>query len=91
MLFRSRVLGLNGLVIGHDPDALGLHRTIGIDRDGWLMKLDTGMKILESHGMLLECEVAALVRGTELRMLDGGGPTCRALTPDGSLRPLAQQ
>jgi len=91
MRARLRVLGLNGLVIGHDPDALGLHRTIGIDRDGWLMKLDTGMKILESHGMLLECEVAALVRGTELRMLDGGGPTCRALTPDGSLRPLAQQ
>jgi len=91
MRARLRVLGLNGLVIGHDPDALGLRGTIGIDRDGWLMKLDTGMKTLESHGMLLECEVAALVRGTELRMLNDESPTCRALAPDGSPRPLAQR
>jgi len=91
MRARLRVLGLNGLVIGHDPDALGLRRTIGIDRDGWLMKLDTGLRILESRGMLLKCEVAALVRGSELRMQEGGSPICRELLPDGSLRPLAQE
>jgi hypothetical protein len=41
--------------------------------------------------MLLKCEVAALVRGSELVMEEGGSPICRVLEPDGSLRPLAQE
>jgi len=88
---RLRTLGMNGLLFGHDPDALGVYGAMAIDRDGWLMKLDTGMKIGRSKGMLLKCEVAALVRGSELVMEEGGSPICRVLEPDGSLRALARE
>ena len=88
---RLRTLGMNGLLFGHDPDALGVYGAMAIDRDGWLMKLDTGMKIGQSKGMLLKCEVAALVRGSELVMEEGGSPICRVLEPDGSLRALARE
>lgn len=54
---RLDLLGLDGLVIGHDPDALGAAGTIAMSRSGWLMKLDTGLK-RGSRGMLLRCEVA---------------------------------
>ena len=36
-------------------------------------------------------EVAALVRGSELVMEEGGSPICRVLEPDGSLRALARE
>jgi hypothetical protein len=88
---RLRTLGMNGLLFGHDPDALGVYGAMAIDRDGWLMKLDTGMKTGRSKGMLLKCEVAALVRGSELVMEEGGSPICRVLEPDGSLRALARE
>jgi len=88
---RLRTLGMNGLLFGHDPDALGVYGAMAIDRDGWLVKLDTGMKIGQSKGMLLKCEVAALVRGSELVMEEGGSPICRVLEPDGSLRALARE
>src|SRR6185295_11286543 len=57
MKARLADLGLNGLVFGHDPDALGFHDTIAMDPDGWLLKLDTGMKVGRSHGMLLRCDL----------------------------------
>lgn len=81
-------LGLDGLVFGHDPHALWAPRTIAIDADGWFIKLDTGLKTLESPGMMLRCKVEEITRGTKLRMMRHGEPTCRALWPDGSLHPL---
>jgi hypothetical protein len=83
-----RELGLNGLVFGHDPDALGLLGTVAMDREGWLTKIDTGLKYRRSKGMLLRCDVSAIARGSELVMSDGGSSTCRALGPDGSQRSL---
>jgi calcineurin-like phosphoesterase family protein len=85
---RLETLGLNGLVFGHDPDGLGAPRTIAMDADGWFTKLDTGLKAGSSRGMFLRCEVAQLVRGRKLAMSENGKPTCRALTPDGSLHDL---
>jgi hypothetical protein len=38
--------------------------------------------------MMLRCEVAQVVRGPKLAMIENGKPICRALTPDGSLREL---
>jgi len=38
MKARPGELGLNGLVFGHDPDALGFSDTIAMDPDGWLIK-----------------------------------------------------
>jgi hypothetical protein len=85
---RLAMLGLNGLVFGHDPDALGARRTIAMDKGGWLTKLDTGLKENASQGMMLRCELARLLRGLELAMSDEGRPTCRALMPNGSLHEI---
>jgi hypothetical protein len=89
MRLRLHELGLNGLIIGHDPDALGAREAIAMNRDGWLIKLDTGLKTSASPGMLLECDVPDIVSGNELAMARGGAPTCRTETPDGAARPLA--
>jgi hypothetical protein len=35
--------------------------------------------------MMLRCEVARLIRGTDLVMSENGKPICRALMPDGEL------
>lgn len=86
---RLRDLGLNGLVFGHDPDALGARGTIAMNRDGWLIKLDAGLKSGPTRGMLLRCEVRDIVTSDELAMLRDGGPTCHVETPNGSARPLA--
>jgi hypothetical protein len=88
---RLRDLGLNGLVFGHDPDGLDAPGTIAMNRDGWLIKLDAGLKSGASRGMLLRCEVRDIVSSEELAMLRGGSPTCRVDTPDGSSRVIAVQ
>ena len=79
MLVRAHLarLGLQGLVFGHDPDALGAPGTIA-ERSGWLIKLDTGLKLGRSRGMLLRCEVS---RGL-------GSAGCREMTPDGAMHDL---
>jgi Calcineurin-like phosphoesterase len=81
-------LGLDGLVFGHDPGALGALGTVAMEAGGWLTKLDTGMKTGRSGGMLLRCDVGRMVRGTGLSMSDHGRPTCGGLTPDGALQEL---
>jgi Calcineurin-like phosphoesterase len=81
---RLHTLGLNGLVFGHDPEALGAARTIAMNRDGWLMKLDTGLKSGRSAGMLLRCELGELGSSDELVMSRGGAATCRTEAPRGS-------
>jgi len=80
---RLSQLGLNGLVFGHDPDALGFPRTIAIDPDRWLIKLDTGLKTAQSRGMLLRCDTSRIVQGTRLVMSVDGKPTCQVFTPAG--------
>jgi len=90
MKVRLAELGLDGLVFGHDPDALGFRRKIAMDPDGWLIKLDTGLKAGESRGMLLRCDLARLARGTRLAMTTEGRPNCRALRPDGTLEDLSR-
>jgi hypothetical protein len=85
---RLETLGLNGLVFGHDPDAFGAPKTIAMNADGWLTKLDTGLKTAASRGMLLRCEVARLARQGELVMATDGKPTCGALTPDGTVHDI---
>jgi hypothetical protein len=57
--------------------------------DGWLTKLDTGLKWGDSRAMMLRCEVARIVRGAELAMAEKGRPIFRALMPDGELRDVA--
>jgi len=88
-LMKSRLaaLGLDGLVFGHDPGALDAPATIAV-ADGWITKLDTGLKAGRSGGMLLRCELDRLVHGTSLAMSEQGKPTCRALTPDGAFHEL---
>jgi hypothetical protein len=81
-------LGLNGLVFGHDPDAFRAIGTIALDSSGSLLKLDAGIKDGQSHGMLLRCDVSNLLHGDQSAMIDNGKPTCRGLTPDGSLHDL---
>jgi hypothetical protein len=81
-------IGLNGLVFGHDPKALGADGTLAIDREGWLMKLDTGLKVGRSSGMLLRCDVAAIAQDKQLVMSHEGTSTCRAMEVDGSLHHL---
>jgi hypothetical protein len=85
---RLALLGLNGLVFGHDPEALGAKATIAMDADGWFTKLDTGLKEHASRGMMLRCELNQMLRRGVLMMSDAGKPACRALTPDGSLREI---
>jgi len=85
---RLAMLGLNGLVFGHDPDALAARGTIAMDAGEWFTKLDTGLKENASPGMMLSCELARVLRGSRLAMSDAGKPACRALTPDGSLREI---
>jgi len=81
-------LDLTGLVFGHDPDGLNAPATIAMDAGGSFVKLDTGLKILSSRGLLLRCEVASLVHENRLALTRRGAPTCRALGPDGTLRDL---
>jgi hypothetical protein len=80
---RLRRLGLNGLVFGHDPDALGARRAIAM-KEGWLMKLDVGLKSGGTVGMLLRCEVADIVRSDELVMVHGTSPSCGVQGPKGA-------
>ncbi len=75
-------LGLNGLLIGHDPDALGAPRAIAMNRAGWLMKLDTGLKTLRTRGALLRCAVRDIVHDGLLAMSAAGKPVCAALSSD---------
>ena len=84
------LLGLNGLVIGHDPDALGALGTLAQDRSGWLIKLDTGIKDGASRGRMLRCNVASITTAEgALRMASAPGkPSCQQLTPQGRLAPL---
>jgi hypothetical protein len=63
---------------------------MAIDREGWLMKLDTGMKT-GAAGMLLRCEVSEIARGGELIMAERGTAKCQAMGPDGSLHELARE
>src|SRR5262249_46417157 len=81
-------LGMGGLVFGHDPDALGARGALAMEADGWLIKLDTGMKTGRSGGMLLRCDVGRPVRGAGLSMTTQGRPTCGGLTADGALHEL---
>jgi hypothetical protein len=86
---RLATLGLDGLVFGHDPDALGARGVVAMDRGGWLVKLDSGLKTGASTGMLLRCDVREILAFDALVLLRDGSPTCRVQTPDGALRPLA--
>ncbi len=71
------LFGLDTVVFGHDPSALGAQATIAIDADAFLLKLDTGLKEKRSAGMMLRCNVAdAVLRGLSV---------CRAALPDGTL------
>jgi Calcineurin-like phosphoesterase len=88
MKVRLAELGLDGLVFGHDPDALGFQDVIAMDRDGWFIKVDAGMKDGAAPGMLLRCDVARLVRDSKLAMMTNGRPNCQAMTPDGKLQDL---
>jgi hypothetical protein len=81
-------LNVTGLLFGHDPDALEAPATIAMDSGGSFVKLDTGLKTLQSTGHLLRCEVSKLVRGTRLALARHGAPTCRALGADGMVRDL---
>jgi len=90
MRARLAMVGVDGLVFGHDPDALGFPDTIAMDPDGWLIKLDTGLKAGRSRGMLLRCDVARLTRGSTLAMIDGGNPICQSSTPTGALTNLSR-
>jgi hypothetical protein len=85
---RLRDLGLNGLVFGHDPDALGAAGALAMNRDGWLIKLDSGLKLGATRGMLLRCDVRDILGPDGLAMARGGAPACRAETPDGATRAL---
>lgn len=81
MRARLETLGLQGLVFGHDPDALWARRAIAINRKGWLVKLDTGMKAEGSRGMLLRCDVRTMQAAAGMR-------ACRVSDPDGSIGDL---
>jgi len=83
-------IGVDGLVFGHDPDALGFPVTIGMDPEGWLIKLDTGLKAARSRGMLLRCDLARVMREGTLAMTEGGKATCQASTPTGALADLSR-
>lgn len=85
MKSRLDLLGLDGLVIGHDPDALGATGTIAMSGNGWLMKLDTGLKSGRSRGMLLHCPVLELIQrgGSSSAMA-----RCGIMAEDGSLRAM---
>jgi hypothetical protein len=88
MKHRLHELALNGLLFGHDPDALGALNTIAMNREGWLIKLDTGLKARASEGMLLRCDVRDVLSSNELAMVRDGAPTCRVEMPDGAVRAL---
>jgi Calcineurin-like phosphoesterase len=75
-----QLLGLDAVVFGHDPSALGARKSIAIDTKGFFLKLDTGMKDHGSAGMLLRCEVPEALRQ--------GLSACRALLPDGAVHDL---
>jgi hypothetical protein len=75
-------LGLDAVVFGHDPDALGARGTVAADATGAFVKLDSGMKSGRSHGMLLRCDVA------ELGARSPPPRACRTVGPDGELRAL---
>jgi hypothetical protein len=85
---RLDVLGLNGLIIGHDPDALGARGTIAMNRGGWLIKLDTGMKSSRSRGKLLRCAVSDIVHAGGFSMARDSRPGCQAVASDGSIEEL---
>lgn len=83
-----RRLGMDVVVFGHDPDALGAPGRVAMSRDGSLIKLDAGVRRGVSRGMLLRCDVRDVVRAEGLAMARDGAPTCRAALPDGATGPL---
>lgn len=78
-------VGVSALVIGHDPDALGAMGQAAQSRDGWLIKLDAGIKDGLSKGRIVRCPPAAISTGA---LLDGGKPVCTQLADKGSPAPL---
>jgi Calcineurin-like phosphoesterase len=77
---KLRLLGLDAVVFGHDPRALGAAGVLAIDDGGTFLKLDAGLKENRSAGMLLRCDLpGALKRGLA---------SCEAMLPDGALRQL---
>jgi len=75
-----RLLGLDAVVFGHDPRALGVAGAIAIDDSGAFLKLDAGLKENRSAGMLLRCDIP--------RAVQRGLAACEAMLPDGALRQL---
>ncbi len=91
-------VGLTGMVIGHEPGALGLSGSLGINTDRWLMKIDAGMnpEADDSEGFLLQCNVAELVAAATaantIAMVDASGaPLCRQAGPHGNPSPIPVQ
>lgn len=78
-------LGLSGVVFGHDPQALFARGTLAMNRAGWLLKLDAGLKSGDSSGMLLRCEVIDVDAGTRLEMARAGLPLCNGVASGGVL------
>ena len=74
-------LGVTGLVIGHDPDALGAFGSAAQSRDGFLIKIDAGIKDGNSKGRLLKCAAAALAGPA---LLASGKPVCSQLNETGA-------
>jgi len=74
-------VSVSALVIGHDPDALGALGLAAQSRDGWLIKLDAGIKDGLSKGRIVRCPPAAISSGA---LLEGGHSACTQLADKGS-------
>ncbi|HUP58672.1 MAG TPA: metallophosphoesterase [Bdellovibrionota bacterium] len=80
-----QLLGLTGMVVGHEPGFMGAEGEIAMNKFGWLMKLDAGMNPdrEDSKGRVLKCQVGLILppNARGLQMMNAGRPLCSQFGP----------
>ncbi len=82
------LLGLSGMVAGHEPHILDAAGTVAASQTGWFFKLDAGMNEVanDSDGKIMKCAVDTILpdpKSGKLVMIDSKKkPTCDQIDPN---------
>ncbi|MBS1986277.1 MAG: metallophosphoesterase [Bdellovibrionales bacterium] len=83
---RLSLLGITGLVVGHEPGFMNEEGTIALDKLGWITKIDAGMNMeakVHTHGRLLKCATDKIRSGGGMKMMTDGKPLCHQVNEHG--------
>jgi hypothetical protein len=86
MVRAYQLVGVRGIVMGHEPGALKARGTTAISEDGWVLKVDAGMgEEADSEGRLVKCETKRILfeKPNHIAFLKDGHSLCHQVDPFG--------